>query len=1057
MHKSIFEFWRVLEALTPNEASRVDAQASSPVVAVNVADSLAQLPWQDSEQPESARTGAKGFCVQAAVHEASAVHALVAHKLSQADEQLAASQKTRLFDLEFTADGYPVPATFRLSLAAWTAGYLVQPENTVPALLACASAVEDQGGAFAGFDDAQSELAEWIRNQLKMMHEQGTPATAQWMLALVRKVLKSVGLPESVLPSGVPCHVMTVRVRAALAEQPGQDCAMPLASFFVEDLARLERAATQGNIGKALAAFIEGWNHDSQERLDVRSPDAADALLASLHPSRVPQGRWPSAHALVFSQQLAVNSAWEKLRNGTGLLAVNGPPGTGKTTMLRDVVAAVVTERASVLARLGAGAFSAKQSTRLGDTWVPFYNLRPELSGFSIVVASSNNGAVENVTMELPGIGAVPETVGRSGQGYFREIASQVINREAWGLLAAPLGKSENRTAFLRSFWWGSRLPESDQVEQAPQGLRTHLKSILTKSGDTGASWSEALQAFERAQKREQEARAEMAQVADAPQTIAKLLTHRISLKTRATSLIDATKEQRQQILALSVHQARFAEQMAPIVHSLQELTSQKVLLLKQKPGVLQALITLGAARRQWDARYQRLRKQLSATLAQAQGARERLLQLQDDVAKQTQNYMNTVEKANLLIQRLSACDKKIALEQQRLANKAREMGKAWPRADVLGADREKSEPWASPRWLQARQNVFLAALDLHRAFIENNSAQVIANVGLASDWLNGKKLTPELAQLALDSLCLVVPVISTTFASMPRMCKALGRESIGWLLIDEAGQALPQQAAGSLWRARRAVVVGDPLQLEPVQTLPAGLERAVASQFNTPTRLWPSASSVQGLADQAAQMGTKVGDAPDAAVWVGCPLRLHRRCDEPMFSISNRVAYDDQMVQGKREETSPLPLSSWVDVRGGASDGHWVVDEGLAVVHLITTLEHEHGVAPEQIALISPFRDVARQLRSIGRSHGLDVGKLGTVHTAQGKEADVVILVLGGDPQSPGAKAWAAAKPNLLNVAVSRARKRLYVIGDRDAWKTHRNFDVLAHHLPLAVEKAGG
>jgi len=113
------------------------------------------------------------------------------------------------------------------------------------------------------------------------------------------------------------------------------------------------------------------------------------------------------------------------------------------------------------------------------------------------------------------------------------------------------------------------------------------------------------------------------------------------------------------------------------------------------------------------------------------------------------------------------------------------------------------------------------------------------------------------------------------------------------------------------------------------------------------------------------------------------------------------------------------------------------------------------YDVDPRQIFVISPFRDVANGIRAmLPEFPGI---RGGTVHTAQGKEADIVVLVFGGSPARPGAKHWAARRPNLVNVAVSRARRRLYAIGDLTAWSACRYFDTLAAELRDAAERPAG
>jgi superfamily I DNA and/or RNA helicase len=295
------------------------------------------------------------------------------------------------------------------------------------------------------------------------------------------------------------------------------------------------------------------------------------------------------------------------------------------------------------------------------------------------------------------------------------------------------------------------------------------------------------------------------------------------------------------------------------------------------------------------------------------------------------------------------------------------------------------------------------------------------------------------------------VPVISTTFASVDRMLGNLPAGSIGWLLIDEGGQALPQAAVGAIMRATRSIIVGDPLQIPPVVTLPERLNSEICAFFKVNKSVWAAPdASAQTVADQASRFQAAF-KSDQGARRVGIPLLVHRRCQEPMFSVSNRIAYDGQMVHspGPRDAGSigvALGSSKWLDIDGEA-DSKWCPAEGELVVSLLRKIAAA-GISKPDLFIITPFRIVAHELRRRLEREGQLLSALkadasewannrvGTIHTVQGREADTVILVLGAPKASQsGARSWAAGTPNIINVAVSRAKQNLYVIGSHGAW----------------------
>ncbi len=307
------------------------------------------------------------------------------------------------------------------------------------------------------------------------------------------------------------------------------------------------------------------------------------------------------------------------------------------------------------------------------------------------------------------------------------------------------------------------------------------------------------------------------------------------------------------------------------------------------------------------------------------------------------------------------------------------------------------------------------------------------------------------------STFSLLVPVVSSTFCSFANIFGDLDRGTIPWLIVDEAGQASSHHAIDAVSRAKRAIIVGDPFQLEPICLISNAVDRALAARFDIDPEFRVKSRSLQTLADRVNPFG-----AHRNGKWVGAPLIVHRRCVEPMFSISNQLAYDGSMVlesQRRREEAArdlrepTFGQSAWINVVGDsdASDDFYIKAEGAMAAHIVSGhLRHRCSDGRAKLPdlfVISPFRKAAAGVKEhLSQNAGCIFGdvepalvkdwidrSVGTVHTFQDREAETVVLVLGATRSD--SVEWALSKPNLMNVAVTRARRRLYVVGNHAKW----------------------
>lgn len=769
-------------------------------------------------------------------------------------------------------------------------------------------------------------------------------------------------------------------------------------------------------------------------------------LFDTINPKLMTAGRWPSSldYGLYTAQLGAVNTIFSEISNSSGIQGVNGPPGTGKTTLLLDVIAEIIVRRAQVLSEIGYSSIFERGHDKIekeNGFMLYSYNIHKKLvNDFGIVVASNNNSAVENITKELPAKKKI-DSITFSEADYFSECSGNLINEESWGILSASLGNAENRNKFKNAFW------KSDEenkitgfndllsaVYQDKEGNKTsHYQNLFNNTRDKLQKLLKEIETFkERAGSFHSSLPAfkhDREKINTLKSKVTEIESLLIDLRKTQTNLLAKEKESRDSMESIQ--------------------TAMNFLTINKPSFFIFHKILNSNTYNQWKLKADNYLEEYNIHLSKHNTLKLDLSKINEQIASEA-NLRDDIYNDIVICQK--SIDSYLRLKKQLHEEYKIDYKQIYDEDfEELSLDEiHLRMPYYSPIIAKLRSDIFLLSLDLHKYAILSNAKKIRGNLNIFFEMIGGQAtVAPYISENLWSTFFLCVPVVSTTLASASRLFPNLYPNQLGWLLIDEAGQATPQSIAGSLYRSKRSIIIGDPLQVEPVVTIPPGLVFKLRQQEQVDSAWSPTQTSAQQLADRISTRGTYMRNGfSDDLIWTGFPLRTHRRCYNPMFTIANKIAYGEQMVK----DTTDVPLKADI----GLSQWFHIADENPPInKHVLKgeiealkakIIQLQNNGYNGNIYVISPFKSVADQCaREFYQQPEISCG---TIHKFQGKEADIVFLVLGSDPKSSGARNWASSKPNMLNVALTRAKKRIYVIGNKNLWGQCSYFDVMAANI---------